>query len=117
MQLNNINKENSDNHILQKRSLNELDKWMLDLDKISKECNNIELKKLKENNLTDEFFNVVENNKVLESAFFEYRNVLDEYIECIDLDCDLFFYNEHKKNRSLYLNQFNKYKKLKNNIT
>jgi hypothetical protein len=93
-----------------------LNSWVLNLNKITEECNDIETTKLKENNLSDKFFSIVENNKMLQNIFFEYRNLLGNYIECIDLDCDLFFYNEHKKNRNLYLEHFKHYKSLKNQI-
>ncbi|WP_158841809.1 hypothetical protein [Polaribacter sp. L3A8] len=112
---NNIS-EYSENEIIQKRSLREVKRWMFDLNEISQECNNVEFEILKKKNLSDSFFKIVEDNKVLHQLLLEYINVLDNYIECIDLECDLFFYTEHKKNRNLYIEHLNNYKKLKNSM-
>ena len=37
-----INNEQTENQIIQKRSLNEVNRWMLDLNEISQECNDLE---------------------------------------------------------------------------
>ena len=116
MRVKNNANEDSENEIIQKRTLKEVNRWMLNLNQIFLECNDIEFENLKEKNLSEDFFNIVEHNKVLLHKLLEYRNVLDNYIECIDLECDLFFYKEYKKNRNLYIEHFDNFKKLKKNI-
>lgn len=112
-----VNNEQSESQIIQKRSLNEVKRWMLDLNEISRECNDIEIENLKEKNLMSEFSTIMENNKIIQNILLEYKNVLNNPTECIDLECDLFFYKKHKKNRSLYIEHYNSYKNFKNNIT
>ncbi|MGJ8742922.1 hypothetical protein [Polaribacter sp.] len=112
-----VNNEQSESQIIQKRSLNEVKSWMLDLNEISRECNDIEIENLKEKNLMSELSNILENNKLIQNILLEYKNVLNNPTECIDLECDLFFYKKHKKNRNLYLEHYNSYKNFKNNRT
>ncbi|QVY65695.1 hypothetical protein [Polaribacter sp. Q13] len=111
-----VNNEQSESQIIQNRSINEVKRWMLDLSEISSECNDLELERLKEMNLRNEFSTIIENNKMIRNTLLEYKNVLNKPTECIDLECDLFFYNEHKKNRNLYIEHLNNYKSLKNNM-
>ena len=111
-----VNNEQSESQIIQNRSINEVKRWMLDLSEISSECNDLELERLKEMNLRNEFSTIIENNKMIQNGLLEYRNVLGNPTECIDLECDLFFYKEHKKNRNLYIEHYNRYKNFKKNI-
>ena len=111
-----IDNEQTENQIIQKRSLNEVKRWMLDLNEISQECNDIEMNGLEEDHLSKEITAIVENNKMIYNTLLEYKNVLDNPTECIDLECDLFFYKKHKKNRDLYIEHYNRYKDFKNNM-
>ncbi|WP_341221961.1 hypothetical protein [Polaribacter atrinae] len=112
-----VNIEQTENQIIQKRSLKEVNRWMLDLNEISQECNDIELENLERSNLSKEFSTIVENNKRIQNTLLEYRNVLNNPTECIDLECDLFFYKEHKKYRNLYIEHVDNFKSLKNKMS
>ncbi|MDN3617928.1 hypothetical protein QWY81_00505 [Polaribacter undariae] len=108
-----IDNEQTENQIIQKRSLNEVKRWMLELNEISQVCNDFEMNSLGGDHLSKEVSTILENNKMIHNTLLEYKNVLDNPTECIDLACDLFFYKEHKKNRNLFIEHFNDYKKLK----
>ncbi|WP_218598626.1 hypothetical protein [Polaribacter sp. NJDZ03] len=108
-----INNEQTENQIIQKRSLNEVNRWMLDLNEISQECNDLERNSLDGDLLNKEVSTIIESNKRIYRTLLQYKNDLDNPTECIDLACDLFFYKEHKKNRNLFIEHLNDYKNLK----
>lgn len=116
----NINYDNdSENQIIQKRSLIELNMWASNLNYISEECDylvKISSNKLKNKDLKDALLLMIEKNANIQHTLLAYRNSADNFIECIDLDCDLFYYNEHEKVRNLYTEYINSYRKLKKDV-
>ncbi|MCI2229652.1 hypothetical protein MC378_10790 [Polaribacter sp. MSW13] len=116
MQSNNIYKNDSENQIIQKRSLEELNMWISQVNYILEESNTlakIASDKLKNKDLRDQFLMIIEKNAGILSAFLTYKNTTDNFMECIDLDCDLFYYNEHEKIRNLYTEYLNNYRSVK----
>lgn len=119
MQSNNIYNNNSENQVTQKRSLEELNMWISHINYISEECDyivKIASNKLKKKELRDNLLLVIKKKNSLKNAFLEYEKTSENIIECIDLDCDLFYYNEHIKTRGLYKEYVDNYRKLKKEV-
>lgn len=106
----------SENEIIQKRSLIELNMWTSNLNYISEECDylvKISSNKLKDRGLSDALLLMIEKKASVQNILLTYKNSADNFNECIDLDCDLFYYNEHEKVRNLYTEFISSYRKLK----
>lgn len=119
MQANSIYNNDSENQILQKRILEEINMCIEDLNYITEECDylvEISSNKVNDSDLKDQFLLFVDENINTHNTFLKYRNTVDNLLECIDLDCDLFYHNEHKKNRNLYKNHLNRYREIKRKI-
>lgn len=112
-------KGHSENQMIQKTSLEELKMCIDHLNFISEECDfliKIVTHKFKEKDLRDQLLQVHESNVSLLSESIKYRNTAYNFIECIDLDCDLFYHNEQEKIRSLYRNHLKNYRKIKRKV-
>lgn len=98
----------------------ELDNWIAHLEYIEKEINNLL-------NLSNgELSNVLEQqpvlmklsikkeeNRISLNAFRKYKNSLPQATECEDVDCDMFYVNEHERFRKIYLYHLEKYRRVK----
>ena len=114
-----INNNDSESLIIQKRSLIELNMWISNLNYISEECDylvKISSNKLKDRDLRDALLLIIEKKASIQNILLTYRNSADNFNECIDLDCDLFYYNEHERVRNLYTEYINSYRKLKKDV-
>lgn len=105
MEVNDVGNSSIDNQIIQDKTLQELAKCIFQLNKISDE--GLHLNKLISENgnnavLELQISNLLMQNTNLENDFLKYRNTVDNLIECIDLECDLFYINEHKRLLNLY---------------
>ncbi|MCH3881981.1 MULTISPECIES: hypothetical protein [Tenacibaculum] len=119
MQSNIIYNNDSENQATQKRSLEELNMWISHINYISEECDyivKIASNKLKKKELRDNLLLVIKKKNSLKNTFLEYKKISENIIECIDLDCDLFYYKEHVKTRDLYKEYVDNYRSLKKEV-
>lgn len=116
MQFNNSFENSSDNQIIQKNSLEELTMWISHLNYVADECDNfakIAAKNLNNNVLSEKFLEIIKDNASLLNDVTKYKSATDHIIECIDLECDLFYHTEFTKIRLVYKNHLDSYRALK----
>ncbi|AUC84696.1 hypothetical protein CW731_05050 [Polaribacter sp. ALD11] len=119
MQSGNISNNESESQVLQKRSLEEINLCIEHLNFITEECDylvRISSNNLNDIDLKDRVLLFTDENTNMYTTFLKYRNTVGDFLECIDLDCDLFYHNEHKKNRDLYQNHLENYREIKRKI-
>lgn len=103
-----------------KNSSIELEDWIEHINYIEKEISNllnlvksdlpenedllVQLKKLEQKR--------EKNNNHLD-LLLKYRNTLPKAAECEDVDCDMFYVNEHMRYRNMYRNHLENYRNVK----
>lgn len=110
---------NSDNQIIQQKSLEELTMWISHLNYISEEMDNliqISSNTLNEIELSEQLSVTVKNNTNVLNQVLSYKKATDNIVECIDLECDLFYHTEYQKIRELYKNHLETYRDLKRKL-
>ena len=98
----------------------ELDNWIIHLEYIDKEINNLlNLSKtelisvLEHQPVLTKLSIKKEENRINLKAFVKYKNSLPQAAECEDTDCDMFYVNEHERCRKVYMNHLEKFRNVK----
>lgn len=118
-QSNGISNNESESQVLQNRSLEEINMWLDHLNYITEECGYlVKILSNRKNgkDLKGQLLLFIETNTNTNNTFLTYKNTVGEFLECIDLDCDLFYHDKHKKNRDLYRNHLKGYREIKRKV-
>lgn len=115
-----IYNHDSQESIVFKNNSIELNNWTTHLGYVSGEIENllnlskVELSRTLEHQpvLTKLSIKREENNIILKN-FRKYKESLSKAVECEDMDCDMFYVNEHEKFRNIYMVHLEKYRKIK----
>src|SRR5690606_30473327 len=103
-----------------KNSFTELSNWLTHLSYIIKEIDNLlnlsqgELSNaLGQQPVVSKLSLKREETTIVLNDFRKYRNNLSKAAECEDMDCDMFYVNEHKKYRTIYISHLENYRQVK----
>ncbi|SRX52446.1 hypothetical protein [Aequorivita sp. CIP111184] len=98
----------------------ELDNWINHFGYIEKEIDNLlNLSKgdlsntLQNEDVLNKLSIKKEENIINLNAFRKYKDSLPQAAECEDVDCDMFYVNEHEKYRKAYMFHLEKYRNIK----
>jgi len=115
-----IYNHDSEESIVLKNNGIELNNWITHLGYISAEIDNLlnlsraELSnKLEHEPVVAKLSNKREENNIILKKFRKYRESLPKAMECEDMDCDMYYVNEHEKFRNIYMSHLEKYRKIK----
>jgi hypothetical protein len=116
---NNINNNVSDNQITEKINLEELNLWVSFLNSFSEEYD--DLIKTASNNankddVRNQLLTAFKNNENILNDIVNYKRATHNFIECIDLECDLFYENKYNKIRNAYRLHFENCNLLKEKV-
>lgn len=103
-----------------KNSSIELEDWIEHLNYIEKEISNL-LKLVKSDSSENQELGIRlknleqkrETNTGNRDELMKYRNSLPKAAECEDVDCDMFYVNEHMRYRKMYRDHLENYRKVK----
>ncbi|PHR15182.1 MAG: hypothetical protein COA40_03400 [Aequorivita sp.] len=115
-----IYNHDSQESIVLKNNLIELNNWITHLGYIFSEIDNllnlsqVELSnKLEQQPVVAKLSIKREENNIILKNFRKYKDGLPKAMECDDMDCDMFYVNEHEKFRKIYMAHVEKYRKIK----
>lgn len=106
----------SNDFTIMEKQLNELKNWIESLEFISKEINYFIKFSQEEDDNTDfytSFTQIKEDTIDFLILLKNYSNSIENSIECIDLDCDAYYLNEHEYYRDQYVDFLRAYNNLK----
>ena len=102
-----------------KNSAIELEDWLEQLNYIEREISNLLnlVKSGSEDLEVKKYLEILEkkretNSNILRNLM-EYRNTLPKAAECEDVECDMFYINEHMKYRKMYRDHMENYRNVK----
>ena len=116
----NIYNHDTPEAITYKTNALEVKNWIEHLEYIEKEIDN--LLNLSRRNFSSAFdgHSVLmklsmkkKDNKVNLKAFRKYSESIDKAVECEDVECDMFYVNQHEKCRKVYVYHLEKYRRAK----
>lgn len=109
----------TDDQVLHKKRTLEINIWISHLNYITNECDwlaKIASNKIHDRDLRDLLLEKSENNSSLLNEFYSYRNALESYYECNDLDCDLYYIELHNTFCKKYLKHLEDYRNTKDQV-
>lgn len=109
----------TDSDIVKKQMHRELQSWISHFDDINMEADH--LAKIASNNigdkgLRDEMLNAIDDTIFLLNGLYTYRNSLNNFDECDDLECDLHFVQQHENMCDKYTKHVKAFRALKERI-
>jgi hypothetical protein len=119
MELNTYFAHDTDEQIIQTKRLQNLQTWIGHLSYVTNECDwlaKIASNKIKDRVLRDELLEKIEVNSALLNEFYNYKSSIQSFHECDDLDCDLFYINQHDAFYAKYLKHIDDYRQVKNKV-
>jgi len=115
-----IYNHDSQESIVFKNNCNELNNWITHLGYIFKEIENLlNLSKVELSNALEHQPVVTklsikrEENNIILKNFRKYKESLPKAMECEDMDCDMYYVNEHEKFRNIYMVHLENYRRVK----
>jgi len=109
----------TDEHIIQTKRLKNLKMWINHLSYVTNECDwltKIVSNKIQDKVLRDELLEKNEINSALLNEFYNYNSSMQSFLECDDLDCDLYYINQHDTFYTKYLKHIEEYRLIKNKV-
>ncbi|MCX7550399.1 hypothetical protein [Xanthomarina sp. F2636L] len=109
----------TDEQIIHTKRLQDLNTWIAHLNYVSTECDmlvKIASSKLNDKDLKEELLAEVELNSALLNEFFNYKGSIERFKECNDLECDLFYINQHDDVYTKYVKHINDYRLVKDKV-
>ena len=109
----------ADSVIVKKQMQRELQLWIAHLDDVNLEADRlakIASNKIGDKHLRDEFLNAIDENIMMLNNLYTYRNSLNNFDECDDLECDFHFVQQHENVREKYIEHIKTYRVLKDQI-
>lgn len=109
----------TDSDIVKKQMQRELHLWIEHLDAVNLEADRlakIASNKIGDKLLRDELLNTINDTIMLTNSLYTYRNTLNNFDECNDLECDLHFVQQHENVCERYREHIKAYRVLKDQI-
>lgn len=109
----------TDSNIVKKQMQRELELWIAHLDDINSEAERlakIASNRIGDKLLRDDMLNTVDDTILLLNHFYTYRNSLNNFDECDDLECDMHFVQQHENICEKYTQHLKAYRALKDRI-
>ncbi|TYA56312.1 hypothetical protein [Formosa maritima] len=109
----------TDEQVLHKKRIVEINIWISHLNYIINECDwlaKIASNKIQDKDLRDSLLEKSENNSSLLNEFYSYRSTLNSFYECNDLDCDLYYIDLHSTYCKKYLKHLENYRAVKDQV-
>ncbi|EMQ93891.1 hypothetical protein D778_01301 [Xanthomarina gelatinilytica] len=109
----------TDEQIIQAKRLQDLQTWISHLSYVTNECDwlaKIASNKIHDRVLRDELLEKIEVNSALLNEFYNYKSSIQSFQECDDLDCDLFYINQHDAYHNKYVKHIDAYRQVKNKV-
>lgn len=98
----------------------ELESWISHLRYIEKEISNLMnlgntefSTAMKYQSILVKLSQKLDENRTKLNALLRYKDSLPQVAECEDVDCDMFYVNEHEKFRKVYMYHLEKYRRVK----
>ncbi|EGV42347.1 hypothetical protein BZARG_2593 [Bizionia argentinensis JUB59] len=110
---------NTDEEIILAKRTQELDVWISHLTYVTDESDwlaQIASKKLNDETLKDELLEKSEQNTIIINELYTYRGSIENYNECDNLECDIYYVNLHDTFCSKYVKHLEAYRNLKNEL-
>ena len=108
-----------DSRIMMKKDRAEVNNWTDDLEYINEELEyliDIEDRMLNSSHLYQQLHDLRRQNQVRLGALYRYERAMRNIIECDTTDCDIYYLNNHEKNRNSYIQHKRKYRELKTKV-
>lgn len=109
----------TDSDIVKKQMQRELQLWISHLDAVNMEADRlakIASNKIGNKVLRDEMLNMTDETISMLNYMYTYRNSLNNFDECDDLECDLHFVQQHENACDKYVKHIQTYRILKDRI-
>ena len=109
----------TDEQVLHKKRTQEINLWISHLNYITNECDwlaKIASNIIKDRDLRDLLLEKSEINSSLLNELYSYRNTLDSFHECNDLDCDLYYIDLHDTICKKYIKHLENYRSVKDQV-
>ena len=109
----------TDSDIVKKQMQRELKIWISHLDAVNMEADRlakIASNKIGDKLLRDDLLNTIDETIMLLNSLYTYRNSLNNFDECDDLECDLHFVQQHENVCEKYIEHIKAYRALKDRI-
>lgn len=109
----------TDSDIVKKQMQRELQLWIAHLDDVNLEADKlsqIATKRIGDKALRDEILNIIDDNIMVLNSLYTYRNSINNFDECDDLECDMHFIQQHETVCERYIEHVNVYRALKDRI-
>ncbi|GGG50504.1 hypothetical protein [Bizionia arctica] len=109
----------TDEEIIQTKRLQNLETWIGHLSYVTNECDwlaKIAFNKINDKVLRDELLEKLDSNSALLSEFYNYKSSIQSFHECDDLECDMFYINQHDDFYAKYLKHIHEYRLVKNKV-
>lgn len=109
----------TDEEIIQTKRLQDLSIWENHLSYITNECDwltKIASNKIGDKVLRDRLLEMSEINSALLNQLYIYKGSIGRFNECDDLECDLFYINQHDVFCTKYIKHIEDYRSIKNEV-
>lgn len=109
----------TDSDIVKTQMQRELQFWIEHLDDVNIEADRlakIASNKIGDKDLRDELLNTIDDTIMILNSLYSYRNSLNNFDECDDLECDLHFVHQHEQVCERYMDHIKAYRILKDKI-
>lgn len=119
MELKSFFAHDTDEQIIHTKRMQDLNIWISHLSYVTNECDwlsKIASNKLNDKVLTDELLEKTELNSALLNEFYNYKSSVQSFLECDDLECDLFYINQHDTFYTKYVKHIDDYRLTKNKV-
>lgn len=109
----------TDSDIVKTQMQRELQFWIGHLDDVNIEADSlakIASNKLGDKQLRDDLLNTIDETIMMLNSLYTYRNTLNNFDECNDLECDLHFVQQHELVCEKYMVHVKAYRVLKDKL-
>ncbi|HLV13666.1 MAG TPA: hypothetical protein VKY41_00675 [Xanthomarina sp.] len=119
MELNKFFSHDTDEEIIHAKRLQELNIWISHLNYITKECDwlgQITTNKIGDKVLSEKLSEINTLNTAMLNELINYKSSIDSFHECDDLECDLFYINQHDVFCTKYVKLIEDYREVKTQV-
>lgn len=109
----------TDDEIVKRQMHRELHTWITHLEAMNSEADllaKITANKINDKNLRDELLDDINENINLLNEFYTYRNVMNNFRECDELECDQFYMLQHDQVFDKYVECVAQYRSVKDKV-
>ena len=119
MELNTFFSHDTDEEIIHAKRLQDLNIWISHLSYATNECDwltKIASNKIGDKVLRDKLLEKNEVNSALLNELYSYKSSIGRFHECDDLECDLFYINQHDEFYAKYVKHIEEYRAIKSQV-